>query len=92
MGIVIDADTNLSGRWQRISQILVDSEKYGVPYTLPNNGLVLLPYDEEDPKIGVWIMPDNNMNGMLEDFLAMLAVNDQNLLEEVDATLYAIED
>lgn len=37
------------------------------------------------------MMPDNQLNGMLEDFLAMLAVNDQELLDEVDTTLTTLE-
>ena len=81
LGIVVDADTNIAGRWQRISQILTESGKYHVPDILPEAGMVLLPCDKEDPKIGVWMMPDNQLNGMLEDFLAMLAVNDQVLLD-----------
>ena len=91
LGIVVDADTNIAGRWQRISQILTESGKYHVPDILPEAGMVLLPCDKEDPKIGVWMMPDNQLNGMLEDFLAMLAVNDQELLDEVDTTLTTLE-
>lgn len=91
LGIVVDADTAISGRWQRISQILTDSQKYNVPEVLPEEGLVLCPIDADDPKIGVWVMPDNRLNGMLEDFLAMLVVNDKELLDEVDVTLERIE-
>lgn len=92
LGLVIDADSNISGRWQRISQILNESGKYNVPDVLPGDGLVLSPNDSEDTKIGVWVMPDNQLNGMLEDFLAMLAVNDKDLLDEVNATLRIIEE
>lgn len=92
LGLVIDADSNIAGRWQRIFQILNESGKYNVPDVLPGDGLVLSPNDSEDTKIGVWVMPDNQLNGMLEDFLAMLAVNDKNLLDEVNATLKIIEE
>lgn len=91
VGLVIDADSNIAGRWQRIHQILVESGKYTVPSTLPKEGLMLIPNDPEDAKIGVWVMPDNQLNGMLEDFLAMLAVNDKDLLEEVDTALNTVE-
>ena len=70
LGLVIDADLNIAGRWQRISQILVESGKYTVPDVLPNEGLILFPNDSDDVKIGVWVMPDNQLSGMLEDFLA----------------------
>lgn len=92
LGLVIDADLNMAGRWQRISQILVESGKYTLPDVLPNEGLILFPNDSDDVKIGVWVMPDNQLNGMLEDFLAKLAVNDKDLLDEVDAALEVIED
>ena len=91
LGLVIDADLNIAGRWQRISQILVESGKYTVPDVLPNEGLILFPNDSDDVKIGVWVMPDNQLSGMLEDFLAKLAVNDKDLLDEVDAALEVIE-
>lgn len=91
LGLVVDADSNISGRWQRIFQILSKSGKYEVPEVLPNDGLILAPYDAEDPTIGVWVMPDNHLNGMLEDFLTMLAVNDKELLNEVNTTLNTIE-
>lgn len=91
LGIVIDADTNLPGRWQRITQILTESNRYKAPKELPSNGLMLHPIDPDDPIIGVWIMPDNNLNGMLEDFLAMLAVNDQTLFKEAELILTGIE-
>lgn len=62
-----------------------------MPSTLPKQGLMLSPNNPEDAKIGVWVMPDNQLNGMLEDFLAMLAVNDKDLLEEVDTALNTVE-
>lgn len=91
LGLIVDADLNITGRWQRISQILVESGKYAVPETLPNEGLILCPNDPDDVKIGVWVMPDNQLNGMLEDFLAKLAVNDKYLLDEVDSALEIVE-
>ena len=64
--------------------------------TLPNNcpqgGAIIYPNNIDDIKIGVWIMPDNNNNGMLEDFVAFLIPDGDNLLPEVDSALANIEE
>jgi len=69
IGIVLDADVNLSGRWESIKHKL---SKYG--YTFPsepeNNGTIL--ECEGKPTLGIWIMPNNVDVGMLEDFCATL--------------------
>jgi len=69
IGIVLDADTNPSGRWQSIKSKL---SKYG--YTFPSapeiNGTILK--CEGKPTLGIWIMPNNADVGMLEDFCASL--------------------
>lgn len=45
----------------------------------------------ESYKVGVWIMPDHNLNGMLEDFLSFLVPKDDKLLPVINATLDKIE-
>ena len=73
VGIVIDADTDLSARWQSVRDRLV---KVGYPYVpvAPDpNGTILNPPDGSFlPRAGVWIMPDNKTPGILEDFLDFL--------------------
>lgn len=72
MGIIVDADTDLMARWQSLSDRLSDRE-CGYP-PLPKipdaNGTIVRV--EGLPVIGIWIMPDNQLNGMLEDFVAAL--------------------
>ncbi len=71
IGIVIDADNpSLQGKWDSLRQRL-SKEGYTVPDLPANEGTVL----ELDgmPKIGIWLMPNNRMDGMLEDFCAELA-------------------
>jgi hypothetical protein len=48
--------------------------------------------NEAGQKVGVWMMPDNNLNGMLEDFIAFLVPADDKLMPVVTATLQSIED
>ena len=70
LGIVIDADTDLSIQWQRVSNILRKAGYKNIPNQPNPNGTIL--EQENKIKFGVWIMPDNEIRGMLEDFLAFL--------------------
>lgn len=71
LGIVIDADDNLSNQWKKVSNIL---EKLGYgnipPHPNPNGTII---EQENRLKFGVWIMPDNEIEkGFLETFLTYL--------------------
>lgn len=70
LGVIVDADENLEGHWTSIRNILMASGYYSsIPTDLPKEGLICKPDDEEQLIFGLWIMPDNNLNGMLEDFI-----------------------
>ncbi len=69
LGILVDADTNLSQRWQQLSKILT-AQGYTVPPQPAKSGTILT--QSGKPRIGIWIMPDNNLTGILEDFLTYL--------------------
>lgn len=93
IGIVIDADLDIQSRWMKIHQILTNSNLYSnIPVNCPQGGAIINPDNIDDIKIGVWIMPDNNNNGMLEDFVAFLIPDGDNLLPEVDRVLADIEE
>lgn len=71
LGIVIDADTDIKSRWQSISDVL---KEFGyLPPKVPTEEGTIIenPHDKSfyPLKIGVWIMPNNTIEGMLEDFL-----------------------
>ncbi|WP_297072284.1 DUF3226 domain-containing protein [uncultured Duncaniella sp.] len=92
IGIIIDADTDILARWETVRNILLSSGKYdNVPNICPEGGLILHPIIPEDITFGVWIMPDNKTNGMLENFTTYLIPNDDRLLQVVDETLDRIE-
>lgn len=92
IGVVIDADTDLDVRWATIRQILITVGKYAdIPDTCPAEGFIITPSTPDDIKFGLWIMPDNNTSGMLEDFTTSLIHTDDDLLPIVDETLYRIE-
>lgn len=73
VGIVIDADTDPFARWQSVRHRLVEVEYPDVPNAPDPNGTILNPPDGSFlPRAGIWIMPDNKMPGILEDFLDFL--------------------
>lgn len=73
VGIVIDADTSLADRWKSISSRLEQVGYEDFPPLPEAGGLVMGPRaDLHLPAMGVWIMPNNQDDGALEDFLASL--------------------
>ena len=70
LGILVDANNNPATRWQAISDRL-----FGVgiqtPTTPHPNGLII-DATVEMPRIGIWLMPDNQSRGELEDFVAQM--------------------
>ena len=88
LGVIIDADVDIKTRWQSIKNILLE-HKFNAPKDFPIEGLILI--NENEVRVGVWIMPNNNLNGMLEDFMALLIPNDDKLLPIVSANIDDIE-
>lgn len=70
LGIIIDADTDIAVRWQALRDRLVAFGYHTVPETPLSAGTII---DEDgQPVVGVWLMPDNKIPGMLEDFVSPL--------------------
>ncbi len=84
IGLVVDADMNQLGRWQRIRDLLT-SVGYQVPEHLSSNGLIIS--SDLLPRFGLWIMPDNNEEGILENFIRKLIHSGDVLQAEVNAVL-----
>lgn len=89
--VIIDADASYACAWQSIRDILERSGKYNPPLQLCSNGLILTPIDENDLVVGVWIMPNNQDVGMLEDFMMRIIPEDNMLLHEAETVLTNIE-
>ena len=80
VGAVIDADKDVRGRWQAVSKRLTDAGYENVPDSPDPNGTILDPPEGSIlPIAGVWIMPDNQHCGKLEDFLISLVPNQDTL-------------
>lgn len=87
LGIIIDADIKISGRWATIRTIF-SKQGISLPDTIPTDGLIL---KVDTITIGIWIMPNNDLNGMLEDFISFLVPKDDKLLSIATQTLNVIE-
>jgi hypothetical protein len=87
IGIIIDADADCQSRWDKVKNILL-SNGFNLPPNLPKDGLTV---ENDSHKIGVWIMPDNNDKGMLEDFVAFLIPPDDQLIPVARSILDDIE-
>lgn len=77
LGILIDADDNPESRWQSIRNSCEKSIP-DLPKNLSENGLIHITPD--GIRFGIWIMPDNQMRGMLETFLAYLIPTENDSL------------
>lgn len=93
LGVIVDADVNLTAHWQTIRNILDKSGYYDVPKELPKGGLICYPTDPEQLIVGVWIMPDNQLGGMIEDFIVQMVPDMSNdfLLQKTDRILEELE-
>jgi hypothetical protein len=88
LGVILDADTNLDAQWARVTRVL---EEYGcddVPRKPNANGTVV---ETRDGKcIGIWVMPDNQSAGALEDFVGKLIGEEDNLWPKAQADVNGI--
>jgi len=88
IGIIVDADADISVRWNRLRAILIECG-FNIPELLPNSGLVHK--EAGGITIGIWIMPNNNLSGMLEDFISFLVPDGDILMPLVEENLNNIE-
>lgn len=91
LGILLDADTDLQSRWQAVADRLAQAGYAGVPELPSSEGTVIeSPADSLLPRVGVWLMPDNRVPGILEDFLRFLVPEGDPLFAHVEQSLDTI--
>jgi hypothetical protein len=78
LGIIVDADSPLRSRWDSVAHIL-RAQGYDATPTVPATGGTLITAPRM-PSVGIWLMPDNRADGMIEDFVAMLIPAGDSLL------------
>lgn len=91
IGVIIDADQDVSSSWASIKSVIDSTNNYVAPMDIPLGGLILKPSVPDNPKVGVWIMPNNSNRGMLEDFMKEMIPQDDNLVGIVSNTLDDLE-
>jgi hypothetical protein len=88
LGVVIDADDNLGARWDSLKYTLSQAGYTSIPQEPLADGTIL--QQEDNPVIGIWIMPDNKLPGMLEDFVSFLVPQGDPLWEQAKDCLNEI--
>jgi len=79
LGILLDADDTPFGRWESIKNACRKTKSIpDLPKELPEEGLICEAFN--GVKFGVWLMPDNRINGMLETFLACMIPDETEAL------------
>lgn len=84
VGFVLDADSSPRYRWKAMLSHL---QRTGVevPEDIPNQGFVGESQTYQ-ARVGVWLMPDNQQEGTLEDFLRTLVEEDDSLISHAQAS------
>jgi hypothetical protein len=73
LGILVDADTDVQKRWNEILGGLRRGGFTNLPAIPDPNGTIIT--ETGKPRVGIWLMPDNKLPGMLEDFVGNLISN-----------------
>lgn len=68
VGILIDANDNPDKRWNEVVEQLEEFSEISVPKKPQRSGIII----DNQPRIGIWMMPDNQSSGELEDFIHQL--------------------
>jgi hypothetical protein len=91
VGVVIDADTDVKARWQSLRDGLIDVGYQNVPADPALDGTIVDPPAQTLlPRVGIWMMPDNQTNGILEDFLRFLVPQGGTLFDHVQSSVATI--
>lgn len=93
VGILVDADENLQRRWRAIRQRVVNAGYENAPEQPAADGIIIEPPAGSIlPRAGVWMMPDNQTPGILEDFLRAMIPLPSPLLEHAQHSMATIPD
>jgi hypothetical protein len=86
IGIILDADTDLGGRWASLKDRIYQFGYENVPDQPDINGTILFPpLNTLLPRLGIWLMPNNKNRGILEDFLRFLIPVGNQLFAHVES-------
>ena len=72
VGIIVDANDDLTARWTAVTDRLRTACP-GIEIGEPAPGGTIV---ESEPRVGIWLWPDNESGGELEDFVAGMVPGD----------------
>jgi hypothetical protein len=70
MGVVLDADSEMTSRWGSLSYALREAGYTAIPVGPDQQGTIII--EEGLVPVGIWMMPDNVAVGAIEDFISSL--------------------
>lgn len=76
IAVVVDADKSVISTWKSISAVLQKVGYSDLPTTPNPEGTVVISANPDLPKVGIWIMPDNETPGEIEDFFLQIIDNE----------------
>ncbi len=88
LGVVLDANASLANRWEALRNIVANAGYSSIPTEPQALGTILI--EEGKPTIGIWLMPNNTLPGMLEDFVQYLIPNEDVLWKLAEEALQKI--
>ena len=73
LAVIVDADTNIDARWNALRNIFARFGGEDMPHSPATEGTIItLTQPYRTLKVGVWLMPDNQVPGILENFVSFL--------------------
>ncbi len=91
VGVVLDADTDIRARWQSLRDRVREAGYEHIPDLPLSDGTIMPAKDNPPlPRLGMWIMPDNQADGTLEDFLRFLVPQPHALFDHVKSSVAEI--
>jgi hypothetical protein len=91
LGILLDADIDPQATWNKISSRLQQAGYTNIPDSPEPHGTVIsAPVKSILPRVGIWMMPDNEGVGILEDFLQSLIPAGDSLFAHVQNSIETI--
>lgn len=81
IGAIIDANDDIEARWNATFRAI---EQRAGESEASHSSQGLLIRDDNGPTIGVWIMPDNQSQGALEDFIASMVRDSDTIWGEAE--------
>jgi len=88
IGVLVDADRDPAGRWRELMRLLDRFGYVDLPNAPDAAGTIITQADR--PTLGIWLMPDNQLPGELEDFVQLLVPADDLLWPRAEQVVHAI--